>query len=113
MERGEIYWFEPDPVRGSEQAGRRPALLLSRDSINRVSPVVVVLPLTTYRGQALYPSDVLVRVPEGGLVRDSVALGLHVRAVSRERLGRRIGRVGSETMRNVERALLRVLDIDG
>lgn len=111
MLRGEVFWFEPDPVRGSEQAGRRPALVVSRDAINRFSPVVVVVPLTTYRGQALYPSDVLVRAPEGGLSRDSVALGLHIRAIAKERLGRPLGRLGGETMRRVESAILEVLDI--
>ena len=60
MQRGDVFWFEPDPVRGSEQAGRRPAIIVSRDAINRVSPVVIVVPLTTYRGQTLYPSDVLI-----------------------------------------------------
>ena len=112
MHRGEILWFEPDPVRGSEQAGRRPALLISRDAINRVSPVVVVVPLTTYRGRTLYPSDVLVKAPEGGLARDSVVLGLHLRAVARERLGRVIGRVEPVTLRKIETAVLRVLAIE-
>lgn len=112
MLRGEVYWFEPDPTKGSEQAGRRPVLVISRDAINRASPVVVVVPLTTHRGQSLYPSEVLVKAPEGGLTKDSVILGLHLRAVAKERLGRRIGRVDAETMRKIESAVLRVLDIE-
>jgi mRNA interferase MazF len=111
MQRGDVLWFEPDPVTGSEQAGRRPAVVLSRDAINRASPVVVIVPLTTYRGQRLYPSDVLVRAPEGGLSQDSVALGLHIRAVDKRRLGARLGRVDPTTLQQIEQGLLQVLDI--
>lgn len=112
MDRGEIRWFEPDPTRGSEQAGRRPALVVSRDAINRVSPAVVVLTLTTYRGQRLYPSEVLVRAPESGLHHDSVVLGLQLRAIDRARLGGTIGHLSARAMRDVEGALLTVLDIE-
>ncbi|MEW6282648.1 MAG: type II toxin-antitoxin system PemK/MazF family toxin [Candidatus Eremiobacterota bacterium] len=98
-------WYDPDPVQGSEQAGRRPAVVMSRDAVNRSSPVVVVVPMTTFRGQTLYPSDVLVKPPEGGLRVASVALGLQIRAVDRARLESALGRLG-------ENALLCLLDID-
>lgn len=111
IHRGDIFWFEPDPVRGSEQAGRRPGVVLSRDSVNRNSGVVVVVPLTTYRGQALYPSDVLVSAPEGDLSRDSVVMALHIRGVDKQRLGSYVGHLGEETMRRIEQAILQVLAI--
>ncbi len=111
MQRGDVFWFEPDPVFGSEQAGRRPGIVLSRDAVNRASPVIIVVQLTTYRGQALYPSDVLVRAPEGGLARDSVVLGLHIRAIDRRRLGQRLGCVYPSTLEQIEQAILQVLDI--
>lgn len=111
MQRGDVFWYEPDPVVGSEQAGRRPAVVLTRDAINRASPVVVMVPVTTYRGQRLYPSDVLLRAPEGGLTADSVAMALHIRSVDRRRLGARLGSLGVETILAVERAVLQVLDI--
>ena len=112
MERGELRWFEPSPIEGSEQSGRRPAVVLSRDAINRTSPVVIVLPLTTYRGQRIYPSDVLVRAPEGGLRVNSVVLGLQLRAIDRRRLGERLGRLGAPTLARIEDAVLAVLDIE-
>ena len=111
MRRGDVWWFEPDPVRGSEQAGRRPAVVISRDVINRVSPVVIVVPLTTYRRQSLYPSDVVVTAPDGGLKQDSVAMALHVRAVDRTRLVAPIGHVTPDVLAKLEEALLQVLDI--
>lgn len=111
MRKGEVFWFDPDPTRGSEQAGRRPCVLMSRETINRASPVVVVVPVTTYQGQRLYPSDVLVQAPEGGLKNDSVALGLQVRAVDKHRLAGRLGALGPATVLAIERTLLDVFDI--
>jgi mRNA interferase MazF len=111
MQRGDVFWFEPDPVLGSEQAGRRPAIVVSRDAINNASPVIIVVPLTPYRGQTLYPSDVLIRAPEGGLSQDSVALGLQIRAIDRRRLGPRLGRISSTTLKQLDQAILQVLDI--
>lgn len=112
IERGGVYWYEPDPVVGSEQGGPRPAVVLSREAINRSSPVVVAVPLTTHRGQRLYPSDVVIHAPEGGVPRDSVAMALHLRAIDRSRLGQRLGRLGPSTLQALERAVLQVLDID-
>ena len=112
MRRGEVHWFDADPVRGSEQAGRRPALVISRDAVNQASPVVVVLPITTWRRQRLYPSDTLVRSGEAGLTVDSVVLGLQIRAIDRARLTGRLGQVSAATLCRVEDALLKLLDIE-
>ena len=54
----------------------------------------------------LYPTEVLVKAPEGGLSSDSVVLLNHVRSIDVRRLGRRLGRLQAETMAQVDRALL-------
>ena len=110
MLRGEVYWYDPEPVRGNEQTGRRPAVLVSRDAINHASRIVVVVPLTTDRGRRLFPSDVRVTAPDGGLDHDSIALALQVRAIDRSRLGGQLGRLNPETMVAVDSALAKVLD---
>ena len=46
IRRGEIHWYDADPVLGSEQGGMRPGVIITRDAINRNSPVVVVVPCT-------------------------------------------------------------------
>ncbi|NJN95420.1 MAG: type II toxin-antitoxin system PemK/MazF family toxin [Anaerolineales bacterium] len=46
VQRGEIYWVELDPVKGSEQGGLRPALIVQQDIGNRYSPTTVVVALT-------------------------------------------------------------------
>lgn len=101
-----------DPTEGSEQAGTRPAIVVSRDAINRHSPVIVICPLTdAAHVPKLYPSDVLVKAPEGGLAKDSVVLTAQVRAIAKSRLLKRLGELTPNTMKQVERALKITLDL--
>lgn len=87
MKRGEVYDARLDPVEGSEQAGIRPVVVVSRNAINTNSSVVV--PCTTYRqNRRIYPSQILITAPEGGLNNDSIALGEQVRAIAKTRLVR-------------------------
>ncbi len=111
-QRGEIYLLRLDPTEGSEQAGTRPAVVVSRTALNRASPVIVVCPLTdAARVPYRYPCDVEVRAPEGGLKKDSVVLTGQVRAVAKHRLLKRLGELSPETLRQVERALKTTLDL--
>ena len=114
MRRGEIYDARLDPVEGSEQAGFRPVVIVSRDSLNTVRSTVVAIPCTTYRtGRRLYASHVLVHAPEGGLTADSVVLCEQIRILAKTRLGRRRGVLSARTLANIERALLISLDLPG
>jgi mRNA interferase MazF len=114
MRRGEVYDARLDPTEGSEQAGMRPVVIVSRDAINAASPVVIVVPCTPYRaGRRLYPSQVVLRAPDGGLDVDSVALGEQVRALATSRLSRRRDQLSPEALRQLERALLIALDLPG
>ena len=112
MKRGEVYWVGLDPIEGSEQAGTRPGVVVSRNAINQYSPVVVICPLTSARDLTRrYPSDVLVRAPEGGMQVDSVVLTLQVRAVAKSSLHQCLGELKPDTMAQVDRALKITLDL--
>ncbi|HEX3551955.1 MAG TPA: type II toxin-antitoxin system PemK/MazF family toxin [Thermoanaerobaculia bacterium] len=101
-----------DPVEGSEQAGVRPVVVVSRDAINEASPVVVVVPCTTWKPERrIYPSQVVLRAPDGGLRADSIALGEQVRAIAKTRLQSQWGTLSPEAMQRLERALLITLDL--
>jgi mRNA interferase MazF len=114
VRRGEVYDARLDPTEGSEQAGSRPVVIVSRDAINAVSPVILAVPCTTYRlGRRLYPSQVLLHAPDGGLTADSVALGEQVRALAKSRLGRQRGMLSAEALAALDRALLIALDLPG
>lgn len=67
VKRGEIYWVEFDPVKGSEQGGLRPALIVQQDVGNRYSPTTVVVALTRTIPPKPYPFVVIVEPQESGL----------------------------------------------
>ena len=112
MRRGDVYDARLDPTEGSEQAGVRPVVIVSRDAINTASPVVIVVPLTSaVNVRRSYPHTAAVAQGDGGLTVDSVALGGQVRAVSKSRLTRRRGRLSDEAMERLGRALRIALDL--
>lgn len=99
--RGEIWLADLNPVRGHEQAGRRPVLVVSEDLFNKGrANLVVVLPVTsTIRA---IPFHVTVEPPEGGLSNRSSVLCEAVRSISKDRLVARWGMVMKETMDQIE-----------
>ncbi len=114
VRRGEVHDARLDPTEGSEQAGIRPVIIVSRDAINAASSVVIVVPCTTYRpGRRIYPSQVLLRASEGGLTADSVALGEQIRALTKTRLLRRHGLLSLQVIAQLERALMNALELPG
>ena len=94
-----------DPTEGSEQAGDRPALVLSPDFINERSPVILVAPLTSRKTERVYAFEALVESPEAGLTQRSKVLLLHLRGVDKRRITGAYGVVTAETMARVEEAL--------
>lgn len=99
------------PARGSEQAGRRPALIVSSDDANSLLPNVTVLPLTSVV-RSLYPFEA--RLPRGaaGQPADSIVMAHQIRVVSKERVGRVLGRLeDAEICRRVEEAMKDYLDL--
>jgi len=112
MRRGDVYDTRFDPIEGSEAAGRRPAVIVSRDSFNAASPVVIVVPCTTYReGRRVYPSQVLLKAGQGGLASDSLAQTEQVRAVAKSRLVRHRGALPRSAVASLAAALSIVLDL--
>jgi len=109
--RGEVYQTRLDPVEGSEPGGTRPVIVMSRNSINVSSSVIIAVPCTTYRRQRIYPSQVLVRTPEGGLTADSLVKTDQISALSKTRLIQRLGMVTPDTLTAIENAILKALDI--
>jgi mRNA interferase MazF len=67
VRRGEVYWVEFDPVKGSEQGGLRPALVVQNDLGNAFSPTTIVVALTRTLPARPYPFVVVVDPDESGL----------------------------------------------
>lgn len=103
--RGEVYLVDFDPTRGAEIRKARPALIVQNDVANRASPITIVAAISSRFNSRLYPTEVLVEPPEGGLSAPSVVLLNQIRSIDRQRLLRNLGVVGPKTMRDVGRAL--------
>lgn len=110
--RGDVWDTEFDPIVGHEQGGRRPAVVISHNSINRgPSEVVVVVPMTTQHRPQLDPIRVAVSPPDGGVTEVSYAIPDQLRAVSTRRLMSRRGRLTDKTLAEVEDRVRIVLDL--
>jgi mRNA interferase MazF len=99
--RGEVWDLGLDPIVGHEQAGFRPALILSVDLFNvGRAELVVVVPIT--RTERKIRWHVPVHPPDGGLDAESFIQCENVRSVSKRRLKRRRGRISAEVLEQVE-----------
>ena len=99
--RGEVWMVDLDPARGHEQAGRRPALVVSVDPFNHgPAGLVTVLPITT-KAKGI-PFHVQIKPPEGGLKSASYIKCEDVRSAAKERLARRLGTISSPTQAAVD-----------
>lgn len=88
VESGEVHWVDLDPVVGSEQGGRRPVLILSDESLHRISGRTLVCPITSNR----HPWPTKVIIPSGCVVSGAL-LTDQVRMLDRQRGFRYIGRL--------------------
>ena len=109
--RGEIWWANLDPTLGSEQAGRRPVLVIQNDAINGFSSTVLAIPLTTNLRRGRLPSAVSLPRGAAGLSEESVVLCHQLRVLDLRRLVSRIGRVDESHLLQVEAAILFTIGI--
>jgi len=105
--RGEIRWAGLGPVRGSEQAGRRPVLVLSADVFNDRSGTVIAVAVTSRKQRAGFPLTLelgSVKMPK----RSWVKIG-QVRTLSTQRIGGSLGRAAPEEVERVMEGLNEIL----
>jgi mRNA interferase MazF len=104
--RGDVFSARLDPTEGSEQAGTRPVVVISRDSINSNSPVVVIVPVTDAANvKRLYPSHAHFSKGTGGLRVDGIAKAEQIRAIQISRFVGYYGRIDREALARIEEAI--------
>ncbi|MGK2964605.1 MAG: type II toxin-antitoxin system PemK/MazF family toxin [Tepidiformaceae bacterium] len=112
MRRSEVFDVDFGEGVGSEQAWRRPAVVVSRESLNDATGRVTVIPFTTDRpGRGSYPTWVRVAPPDGGLPVASIALCEQIRTVSKDRVFRHRGVLGDRAMAAIDVALAHILGL--
>jgi mRNA interferase MazF len=117
VRRGEIYWLDFEPVKGSEQGGLRPALVIQNDIGNRYSPTTIVAAITRTIPQENYPFLVIIEpedsgLPERGVVNcaqivtvQQAGLNSRLRPPRGQTVLRPIGRLDGQKMAEVNVAL--------
>ena len=109
-----VFSVDLDPAVGSEQAGRRPVLIVSRESANATLPVVTAIPLTSRKPRRrIYPNEAVIPKGVAGLKRDSIVMAHQLRTLSKKRLGRHLGTLDDSSFRADVRTAMRIqLDLD-
>ena len=92
--RGEIYWTDLNPVRGHEQAGHRPVVIISHNVFNERSGTVIAMAITSQPQKAGFP--LTYELTSGDLPKQSWVKMSQVRTLSVSRIGERIGQVDPE-----------------
>ena len=105
--RGEIRWADLNPVRGREQAGRRPVLVLSHDVFNERSGTVIAVVLTSQEPRAGFP--VTLESKATGLTKRSWITISQIRTLSVDRINQRIARASHEELARVLDGLNEIL----
>lgn len=105
--RGEIRWANLNPVRGREQAGLRPVLIISEDIFNERSGTVVAMAITSQPQRAGFP--LTLELKSGILPKTSWVKISQIRTLSVERIGKRIGRTSPEELAQVVEGLNEII----
>jgi len=97
--RGEIWWADLNPVRGHEQAGVRPVLVISHDVFNQRSGTVIALAITSQVPSAGFP--LTLEITTAALPKRSWVKISQIRTLSTERLSNRLGTITLEELDEV------------
>lgn len=105
VKRGDLFWVNLNPVKGSEQAGRRPVLVLQNDIGNTFAPTTIIAPLSTTKFFKEYPTNVFLPKGTASLKTDSTILLSQIRVIDKARLEGKIGHLPQRFMEKVDEAL--------
>lgn len=105
--RGDIRWADLNPVRGREQAGQRPVLILSHDVFNERSGTVIAVALTSQPQRAGFPLTLELQTAD--LPRRSWVKISQIRTLAVERIGERLTRVTPEELAHVIEGLNEII----
>lgn len=104
IKRGQIYYADLSPVKGSEQGGLRPVLIIQNDIGNRYSPTVIAAIITSRHTKAKLPTHIWLNA-ECGLPKESMVECEQVRTIDKGRLKDFMGAVSQEVMSEIDKGL--------
>lgn len=104
MKQCEIWYADLNPIKGSEQKGFNPVVIISGNLLNKYLQIIIACPLTTkikgYKGNIiLEPNN------QNGLLKKSEVMIFHIRSISKERLVKKIGFIASKQLLEIKQGL--------
>ena len=105
--RGDIFWTDLNPVRGHEQAGLRPVLVISHNVFNQRSGTIIAMALTSQPPKAGFP--LTFEIKSKGLPKRSWVKMSQIRTLSIERVGKKIGKVSAEELDRIIEGLNEII----
>jgi len=105
IKRGDIFLANLEPVKGSEQGGIRPVLIIQNDISNKYSPVTIIAAITSKIFERECPTNVFLTKKESGLDKDSTILLNQIRTIDKSRLIKKIKTLDLFLMEKVELAI--------
>ena len=112
IRRGDIYWVDFSPGKGSEPIGRRPGLVVQCDALNESKlNTVVVLAITSNLKFSELPSNVVLAKGEANMPKRCVINATQLKSVDKSSLVEKIGSLSQEKMQQVLAGLKLVMDI--
>jgi mRNA interferase MazF len=105
--RGEIRWADLNPVRGNEQEGKRPVLIISHDIFNERSGTIIAVALTSHPQRAGFPLTLGLQSKD--LPKKSWAKMSQIRTLAIERIGARLGRAEPEELAKVVEGVIEII----
>ena len=112
IKRGDIVLAGLEPVKGSEQGGVRPVLVIQNDEGNKFSPTTIIAPITSKEFSKEFPTNVAISKQESRLNNNSTVLLNQIRTIDNSRLIKKIGLLDNFTMNKVNRAIKVSLAVD-
>jgi mRNA interferase MazF len=110
MRQRDIYWADLEPVKGSEQRGKRPVVIISGNTMNENLDIVICCPLSTsiknYAGCVILTRDSI-----NNLKSDSEIITFQVRTISKTRLSKKIGEISYDQLEEIIKKLNEILKL--
>jgi len=110
--RGDIVLANLEPIRGSEQGGIRPVLVIQNNEGNRFSPTTIISPITSKEFNKEFPTNVFISKHDSHLDKDSTIILNQIRTIDKSRIIKKISSLDIYSMNKVDLAIKISLSLD-
>jgi mRNA interferase MazF len=112
IKRGDIILADLNPIKGSEQGGTRPCLIIQNNLGNKYSPTTIIAPITSKKFSREFPTNISLLKEDSNLNKDSTILLNQIATIDKSRIVKKLGFLEESVMRKVDLAIKISLDLN-